>query len=368
MRNSNNVMQIVQSLECGGLEKMVISLAERLNKKSSCASICCLDKTGELAQEAEYKNIKVIAVRKKPGIDLPLVIKLAGIFRREKINVVHTHNLGPLFYGTLAARLSRVPVVINTRHGREAKVSLKLLWAMNDNIVAISHDARRRLLKFNRINEERIKVIYNGIDIKKFSEINSAQNKKIFNFDSSALVIGTIARLAPEKDQFTLIDAFSEVSQKLDNTRLIIVGDGTLRKELESYCRKRNLANKILFLGFRQDIPKILSIFDVFVLSSITEGISLTLLEAMAASRPIVATNVGGNPEIIDNGVTGFLVPPKSPDRMAEAIIKILSDKELAGKMKLAGYKRVKEKFSLDRMTEAYNNLYNYWLHKKDRL
>lgn len=368
MKRLIKVMQIVLSLECGGLEKLVIDLATKLNNNGFNTSICCLDALGELANEASKKRIEVFVIKRRAGKDILLPFKLAYLMRSKKVDVVHTHNMAPLLYGTLAARLVGVPVVLNTRHGREKKSSSPFIWNMNDAVVAISEDAKREMLKWNRIDTKKTKVIHNGIDIYKYACLqDGSELRKMLNINTSTFVVGTVARLSPEKDQFTLIDAFLRVVNKIDDAKLVFVGDGILKDNLKSHAEKLGIPNKVMFLDFRDDVFNILPIFDVFVLSSLTEGISLTLLEAMAAALPIVATNVGGNPEVVIDGETGFFVPPKDPEKMAEAIMKILQNPELAKKMGEVGRKRVEEEFSLDRMIKEYEELYEECLVKKKR-
>jgi glycosyltransferase involved in cell wall biosynthesis len=163
-----------------------------------------------------------------------------------------------------------------------------------------------------------------------------------------------VARLAPEKDIGTLIRAFQILVPKFSDVELVVVGDGVERKKLEALA----LGANVRFLGSRDDIPELMRSFDVFVLASLTEGISLTLLEAMAASKPIVATNVGGNPEVVVDGVTGFLVPSQDPQAMADKILLLLNDPQLAQRMGIAGRRRVEQNFSLERMTDEYEKVY----------
>lgn len=366
MGNKINIMHIVFSLECGGLENVAIDLAERLNSGAFNSCICCLDTFGELTNEAKKKNIEVILVKRTPGKDFILPFRLARVMKERNIHLSHTHNLGPLLYGSLAAKLAGVRVVINTRHGREKKHRSSYIWNINDAVVAISEDAKREMLKWNRINIKKTMVIYNGIDIDKYSnQQNGSEAKKALNIEPSTLVVGTVARLSPEKDQYTLIEAFSKMVNKIDDAKLIFVGDGVLKEELVNYAQKLGVSNKVIFLGFKDDVYNILPVFDVFTLSSLTEGVSLTLLEAMAMKRPVVATNVGGNPEVVIDRVTGFLVPSKDSEKMADAIIKILQNSELAQKMGAAGRRRVEEKFSLERMVKEYEALYLECLARK---
>lgn len=346
-----NIMHVVLSLEYGGLEKVTLDLANHLNNVRFKVTICCLDRLGDLAKEAENRGIKVLFVKRKPGIDFSLPFRLRRVFKDEKIDIVHTHNHAPMLYGTLGARLAGIRAIFNTIHGREKKIKNKAIWSMvwkmNSRIITISQDAKKELVKHSGINPEKIGVIYNGIDISRFKKSGVDNN-----------IIGTVSRLSLEKDNFTMLEAFKIITSRFDNVSLVIAGDGPLRESLKSKVESLKLEDKVQFLGFRNDIPEILSGFDVFALSSLTEGISISLLEAMASGKPVVATNVGGNPEVVVNGETGLLVPPKDPAKMAEAIIKILSDKEMAKRMAEAGRKRAEEKFSLERMVKEYQELY----------
>jgi sugar transferase (PEP-CTERM/EpsH1 system associated) len=346
-----NIMHVVLSLEYGGLEKVVIDLASHLNNGKYKVVICCLDRLGDLAKEAENRGIKVIFVKRKPGIDILLPFRLSKIFKDEKIDIVHTHNHAAMLYGTLGAKLTGIHKIFNTIHGREKKIKnaciWSMIWQMNSRIITISQDAKKELVKNSGINPGKIDVIYNGIDISRFKKSDVDSN-----------IIGTVSRLSLEKDNFTMLEAFKIVTSRIDNVKLTIAGDGPLRESLKFKVESLKLEGKVQFMGFRNDIPEILSRFNVFALSSLTEGISISLLEAMASSKPVVATNVGGNPEVVVDGETGILVPPKEPERIAEAIIKILSDRDMAKRMGEAGRKTVEEKFSLERMVKEYQEIY----------
>ena len=358
------IFQVLNSLECGGLEKLTLDLSLKLKAQGHTVTICCLERTGNLLNN-NYAGIEIISLNKGSGLDFTLPFRLAEAMRQKKPDVVHTHNMGPLLYGTIAAKLADVPVVINTRHGRAPQHMNGLIWGMNEAIVAISNDAKSELLKNNTIDPGKVSVIHNGIDLEAFkSRIFQQEAKKALGLDS-LFVIGTVSRLAREKDQFSLIKAFAMVVSVEPKVKLVFAGDGPLKVELAALANDLGIKDKIAFLGFRDDVNTILRAFDIFVLSSLQEGISLSLLEAMASRLPIVATNVGGNPEVVIDGETGILVPPKDPEKMAEAIIKILQNPELAKNMGQAGRKRVEEKFSLYRMVSEYRSLYEEILARK---
>ncbi|MBU0477483.1 glycosyltransferase [bacterium] len=351
-----NILQVVLNLECGGLEKLVIDLSNELNSRGLRTSIACIDKKGELAKEAEDKGIKVFSLEKGPDFDLGISARLFKILKKEKIDLVHTHNFGPLIYGGIAAKMAGIPC-INTRHGRAEKKVNRFIWNLNRKIVAVSEDAKKELLKHNKVDAGKVKVIYNGVSV------NGKSNRSVNEF-GDCTVIGNVARLSEEKDHFTLLEAFALICKEIEDAILVIVGDGHLRDCLESKVRDLKLEEKVLFLGMRDDVQDLMKAFDVFTLSSTMEGISLTLLEAMAAGKAIVATNVGGNKEVVKDAESGVLVPKSNAKELAKAIIKVLKDKELRDRMGKKGLEIVKERFSLDRMTKEYMELYEDVNHK----
>jgi glycosyltransferase involved in cell wall biosynthesis len=344
-----NILQVINSLDCGGLEKLTLDLVKGLKSRGHNVTICCLEGLGELYGN-NLDGVEAMSLKKKTGLDIGLPFRLASYIRQKRPSVIHTHNPGPLLYGTIAGRIAGVPVIINTRHGRAARHTSGLIWKMNDSLVAISHDAKNELLKTNTVKPGKIAIIHNGVNLKEFNSNpeNSLNEKKKLGLEAS-YIIGTVSRLSWEKDQFALIKAFTKVAAVEPCAKLVFVGDGDLRNDLESLAKKLGLGDKVIFLSFRNDISSVIRSFDIFALSSLMEGISLSLLEAMASRKPVVVTDVGGNPEVVVDGVTGFLVPPKEPQKMADAIVKIMQNPELAQKMGEAGRRRVEAKFSLER-------------------
>lgn len=356
-----NVLQVVNSLECGGLEKLVIHLTQKLNEEGVNALIACLSTDGELANEARKKGLRVVSLNKAKGLDPWVTWSLWRLIRRERIDVVHTHNFAPLIYGSLAARLANVKT-INTRHGRAQRTTHPFIWRLNSRVVAVSDDAKTEMLRHNVIDPAKVQVIYNAVNPADFAGVQDDHVRQLYRkklgLQPETMLVGIVARLAKEKDHMTLVKAFEKIATKLFNVELLIIGDGPLLIETKRLARNYQLEHKIKFLGFRDDIPLLLSILDVFVLSSRMEGISMTLLEAMAAAKPIVATEVGGNPEVVEDGKTGLLVPAGNPEKMAEAILKILADPSLAKAWGAAGRQRLLAKFDLDKMVESYTKIY----------
>ena len=368
MRNTDlRIMHVVQSLNCGGQEKMIISLAERQRNAGAAVSICALEEAGELSSEAKNKNIPLFYMYKKPGIKPGLIFKLARLIREQRISVLHAHNMGPALYGALASKLSGPSAVIVTRHGRDAMKYNKLIWNMIDAVASISEDTKREFLKNNNIELGKVHVIHNGIDHAFFGDlsVDKAGLRSQLGIADADLVVGSVGRLCPEKDFITLIDALGFIVPRHPGVKLLIVGDGKLRAELEAYCKKSGLSQNVIFAGLRNDVRELLSLFDLFVLSSISEGMPLALLEAMASGKPSVVTSVGGNIEVTVDGVTGFVAPPQEPEALSARIVELLINKELSVKFGEAARTRVIKYFSLDRMEKDYMELYMNVLRKK---
>jgi len=358
------IFQVLNSLDCGGLEKLTLELSLKLKARGHVVTICCLEKAGNLLN-IRHSGIEVIALNKRNGLDLTLPFRLISIIRQRKPDVVHTHNPGPLLYGTIAAKLAGVPVIINTRHGRAPRHTNKLIWDINDAVVAISNDARNELLKNNTLHPDKVSVIHNGIDLDAFKDRASQQEiKNTLGLDSS-YVIGTVSRLSREKDQTSLIRAFAAIASNEPNVRLVFAGDGPLKGELATLSYDLGIENKVTFLGFRNDVSTILQAFDIFVLPSLQEGISLSLLEAMASGKPTIVTNVGGNPEVVMDDTVGLTTPPEDPEKLASAIMKIMKNRDSANKMGAFGRKRVEEEFGIDKMVDRYLDLYQKILKRK---
>lgn len=359
MQNRINILFITLSLDVGGLEVLLLELINNLNRTQYNPSVCVLQSGGSLANEFAAKNIPVYCIPKKEGIDYLLPFKIRKLLKNNNINIVHTHNSTPWIYGGIATQLLKGVHLVHTKHSNLNLKQKRLIktekWVAKrtDCIIADAKDVRDFMIEKQGISQNRIKLIYNGIDYKKYD----CGNKQKIN--SSPKKIAIIARLVPVKDHETLLLAFKIVNQRMPETELVIVGDGSQRQELIEYCSVLGIGPKVSFLGARRDIPELLKQMCIFVLSSIDEGMSITLLEAMAAELPVVVTKVGGNPEVVVDNETGFLVAPKSPEQMADKIMALLANPQLAQRLGENGRKRVIEKFSIDNMVMEYEKIYN---------
>jgi sugar transferase (PEP-CTERM/EpsH1 system associated) len=360
-----NVLHLIQGLEIGGLEIMVVSLLERLDRSRYRPSICCYDSLGSLSQGLSEKGIGVHLLKRRPGIDYFYPFKLARYLKKSKTKILHLHNPTALFYGTLAGKIARTPCIIYTEHGRDFSSSIKvritngLLCKMLDRVVAVAECGKKYLVEHEGVNERKIFKIYNGIDSQKFGRTHSGKLiRSGLGLHDDQPVIGIVARLDAIKNHTCFIRAMKIIATRLPEAVLLIIGDGLLRTELESLTANLQLQDHIKFLGARSDIAELLSMLDVFVLSSLSEGLSLTLIEACAAAKPIVATDVGGNPEIVEHESNGLLVPSDQPEDLAKAILEILSHEVKARLMGEKGRKKFEEEFTLDVMVKKYEDLY----------
>ncbi|AGP42094.1 glycosyltransferase family 4 protein [Sorangium cellulosum] len=366
------VAHVVLSLNVGGLERVVLRLLERTARDRFAPIVCALEEPGALAEELARLGVPLVVLPRRPGLDPGLPVRLSAWLRREGIRLVHTHNPGPHLYGALAAGLARAaslpgrgggPCVIHTKHGRnypkqKRKVLVnRLAAALTDRVVAVSDDARAVALEVERVDPARVVTILNGVDTDVFRPGDAGAARARLGVPASGYHVGCVARLSPEKDHATLLAAFARLREVRPDAHLTLIGDGPLRPALEEQAARLGLGGAVTFTGTRGDVAELLPAFDVFALASLTEGISLTLIEAAAAGLPIVATRVGGNPEIIEEGSTGLLVSPGAPEPLAAALEAVAAREDRAA-MGERGRARVIERFGLDQMVRAYEALY----------
>jgi glycosyltransferase involved in cell wall biosynthesis len=340
-------------LEMGGMEKLLVEFARHADRDRYELHFVCLEGRGKLADEVEALGWPVETLGKRPGVRPGLVLKLAGLFRRLDLDVVHTHNEPACIYGVPAARLARVPLVLNTRHGqgpavggRRARV-FSLAARLAGRVVCVSKDAADLSVR-SGLSARRVTTIWNGIDTQKFPFRGPCPT-------GPAIVV---ARLAEGKNINALVRATPLVREQIPQFRLRVVGDGPCRPALEALTAELGLQEQVTFTGEADNVAEQLGRASMFVLPSLSEGVSLSLLEAMATGLPVVATSVGGNVEVVREGETGFLVPPRDPAGLARAIIRLAADGELSKQMGAAGRRRVETTFDVRAMVSSYERLY----------
>lgn len=372
MADKIKVMHVLYYLSIGGLEQVVLNLIKNLNTHRYKPYVACLRETGGLKDELVQNGVAVIEFNRGDGLDWGLPFTFARILKQEKIHILHTHDLGPYLYGAVAAKFARVPVLVHTEHSyltqntKLLKIAERILSFFTDTIISDSQDVTRFLVEEQRIRPDKIETIYNGIDVSLFHERkNGSSLKLMLGLPLESKVVGTVGRMVAVKDQRTLISAMQPIIASDKNVHMVIVGDGPLRDELTEYAQRLGIRANIHFLGNRRDVHKILQIFDVFVLPSLSEGLSLSLIEAMACTKPVITTRVGGNLEIIDNASVGVLIEPGDVSSLSSEILKLLRNQKLAAELAVNARKRVESRFSLKKMAARYEVIYERHLTRK---
>ena len=347
------IAHVSLGLDVGGQERLLVEFARHADRTRFELAFVSLSTRGRLAETLESLGWPVLALNEPSGVRPGMIWRLARLFHRHRFDIVHTHDDKPLLYGSLAAKLARVRLVHTHHHGLLPQTSRRqrrmVAWAgrLTQAFVCVSHDSAR-YMEESGLPRRRQVTLWNGIDLDKYAYQGP-------NGDGPAL---TVARLSPEKDVANLLRAAALVVRAAGGFRLHIAGDGVLRENLVQLANTLNLQDHVRFLGEVRDIPTLLGQARLFVLPSQTEGISLTILEAMARGLPVVATRVGGNPEVVQEGKTGLLVPAGDSEALAQAILKVWQSAELGERMGRAGRMRVEAQFDVRAMVARYERLY----------
>jgi len=373
------IIHVVYGFSVGGLENGVVNLINRLPARAWRHAVVSLTEVDPaFAARLTRADVELIAMRKARGHALRLYPRLVQLFRGLKPAIVHTRNLAAL-EASVPAWLARVPVRVHGEHGRDVNdLDLtrtryqrvrKMFSPFVTRYVALSPDLAQYLQGRVGIGAARITQIYNGVDTERF---RPSREHRVpvegcpFN-DPGLWLIGTVGRMEPVKDQLNLARAFvAAVSTHRDarsRMRLVLIGDGSLRPQVETILNEAGLRDLAWLPGERADVPSILRSLDCFVLPSLGEGVSNTVLEAMASGLPVVATRVGANSELVEDGATGHIVPAADSDALARSIVGYFSDPATARSHGRAGRERAARQFGLERMVEQYHALYTELLH-----
>lgn len=353
MNRPLRIVHVTLGLDVGGQEKLLVEMARHADRDRVALHVVSLTTRGPLAREIEACGWPITAMEAPSGLRLSLVGKLAWLFRKLKADVVHTHDDRPNIHASPAARLARVPLIVHTRHHQGVHLSdrqrrlVRFVSRWNDQFTCISHESALQASQ-QGIARHRLRVVHNGIDVERFAHRGA---------DLSGYAV-VVARLAPLKGIHHLLDAVPAILARCPDFRLHIAGDGPERAALEQHAERLHLRDVVQFLGTVQDVPTLLAGARLFVLPSLSEGISLTLLEAMASGLPVVTTHVGGNPEVVLDGLTGLLVPPADSPALADALTRCWTEPRLCARFADAGRRRVCEQFDVRRMVSDYEAMY----------
>ncbi|MCK5595187.1 glycosyltransferase [bacterium] len=368
------LLRIISNLGVGGVQKRMTSILPKLDKERYSIIVCSF-KSGELQKHLEQSGISVRIVQRRFKFDPVCIYRLCSIMKKENIDIVHTHCHKPNTTGRFAAKLAGVSVIIANEHNVDSwKSSWQLIldrWlaVCSDKIIAVSEAVKNFYVKNANISADKFEVIYNGVDLDFWqknipSREAIAEKKSKFGLLQDDKVIATIGRLHSQKGHEYLLRAARKIIPRMKNLKFLIVGDGPMKDSLESLSERLGIKKNVVFTGKRDDIKEVLYLSDISVLSSIREGFSNVVLESMACGKPVVATDVGGNKEIVIDGENGFIVPFRDKDALADKILALVGNEELIEKMGLAAKETVKN-FSLSRMAHKTEHLYEKSMGKK---
>lgn len=361
------IMLVTRSLNFGGLERVVINLWKFMDREIFDPFIVCTVRPGAYCDEVISQGGKVYVLESKfSKYDKFLVpFKLAKISRKEDVDVVHTHNSGPMIDSSLAKLFFLKGKLIHTDHARVFPDKYKYMAAefvfshFYKNIIAVSSELKRNLNKYEKISLKKLSVINNGIDGDYYqSSISVTEAKSRFGLSHFSYVVGLAVVLSKQKGIIHLIDAASDVLKIRQDIGFVVGGDGPIRQELEQVVQERGLANNFKFIGARKDIPDFLKALDIYVLPSEWEGLPLVLLEAMAAKKCIIATSVGGIPDLINDGHDGLLVQSKDHVALSSAIMYILNNKKLISVLGENALNKFNACYGVTQMVKLYENIY----------
>jgi sugar transferase (PEP-CTERM/EpsH1 system associated) len=371
------LMHVVDILAFGGMEYGVIRLVNRLDPDRFAPMICCLSFKTEEAGRRVDAHVPVFALGKAPGRDLGIIFKLAALLRRQRVDVVHSHNWRTFLYTWAAAALARVPVVIHGEHGREARDALprrrRLLsrWLAYrvTRLATVSESISRELVEEWGVGPERITTIPNGVDLALFGEERDLSALRAeLDLGAGDPVVMSIGRLRPVKDYPTLLRGFARARGKVPELKLLIVGadhGGGVPPELQRLVDELQIGGAVRFTGVRSDVPDLLALCDVYVNTSVYEGMSNTILEAMAARRPVIATAVGGSPALVRDQATGYLIPAGDDQALAARLEEVATRPDRCRAMGEAARRYVESAHSMSRMIRSYSDLYRETLARR---
>ncbi|OQW62567.1 MAG: hypothetical protein BVN29_19400 [Nitrospira sp. ST-bin5] len=365
--HKTTVLHLSTSSGPGGAERMISTLAAALNQ-GQVRVIVGLFRSGWLQAECEQFGVRTIVIPIAGVLGLQWFLGYWGLIRKERVALIHAHEFSAIILGWMLAKMAGVPLVA-TVHGKNyfwekwrRRVAYRIV-SRYGSLVAVSADLKRFICDKVGVAAERVQVIYNGVAAAQPVADEEAQKCKAeLAIVGRYPVLGVVGSLYPVKGHRFLISAMPEIIRRWPGAVMLVIGRGELEASLKAQAELLGIEENIRFLGIRQDVPRLLSVLDAFVLPSLSEGLSLALLEAMAAGKPVVATAVGGNPELVEQGQTGFLVSSEDAGSLATKLIELLQDPLMMRRFSEHGAKRVRQLFSLEHMVGEYRGLYEILL------
>jgi glycosyltransferase involved in cell wall biosynthesis len=370
-KNLATICQLLHGLRIGGAEVLAAGLARRFHGVFRFLFVC-LDELGSLGQQLREEGFPVWLLRRQPGVDWQCSWQLAKLLRHEQVDLLHAHQYTPFFYGMTARVLCRRPPVLFTEHGRwypdvrrrKRILANRLLLERRDRVVGVGQSVRQALIDNEGFPSARVQLIYNGVAMAPFAQARAerAPVRLELGVGDGDVVILQVARQDALKDHATAIRTLARVVGQGVKARLVLVGEGPEEPEIREIVQQQKLDSHVRFLGLRTDIARLLSAADLVLLTSVSEGIPLTLIEAMAMGLPVVSTRVGGVQEVVEEGKTGMLAPRGEDAALAEGVLRLAHDPALRDQMGELGRQRARTLFSDDLMHDRYYRLYREML------
>ncbi len=373
------VFYLLDSLNVGGTETQAVELALRLPPSRYRITMGCLRAEGPLLEKLKGSAVRVQEFHPKGGLDSPSgiyqVLRLAAYLRREKFDVVHTHDLWSNLMGVTAARLAAVPAIISSRRdlahfdwyqGRRRRW-LRRIQNLSSIVLANATPIRDALIAEDGFAPEKLRVIHNGVDTAKFQRAKSDRHRLFPGMEDGKLAILVGNMHSDVKGHPWLIAAAPSVVKEFPNTRFVFAGDGDCRSSFEGQVAALGMERNFIFLGRRADIPELLASCDIALLPSRAEGLPNAVLEYMAAGLPVIVSDVGGNAELVKDNVTGLLVPAEDSSSLADAVLRLLRDPDLAREIAHNGQTMAIQNFSFERLVQEVDELYTELLQKRER-
>ena len=366
------IWYLVPEMKLGGAERHVISLASGLRERGYRVGIACVFREGRLADEVRRAGIPFECLGIRRGWRVGTLFQIARWIGANPVQILHTYLFGFHFFAGLGARLSGVSVILSSRREVPHWQRRRHRWMENlgnlfvDRVTCCSQAVRQWTLAKERVPAEKVLTIYNGVDVDRLHRATGTSAiRREFGIPDGVPLIGTVANFAVEKGYSYLLEATGRVLKENQTARFLFVGFGPLEKNIKDEARRIPGHERIIFSGARSDIPDLISAMDVFVLSSIIEGFPNVLLEALALAKPVVATHVGGIPELIESDKDGLLVPERDGVALADAILSLLQDSQRAKTLGNRGQEKIRKNFTRERMIDEYETLYLSLLRSK---
>jgi glycosyltransferase involved in cell wall biosynthesis len=359
------VLQVVQSLDFGGLERVVINIVGNLDPSRFQCDVLCLRDSGRFAVELQAAGHMVCNFGIGRGKAFAVPRKLASFIRDGGYDVVQTHDTTPLLYTSLAKLYYRNFRHVYIEHSgiyscqpRHRFMTWLALFS-TDHAVMVSNNLLSYYKSHFPLSRPEMSVIYNGLNFTVAPDDSRVSVCREWGIPVDTVIVGTAVRFYPQKGVRYLIEAIPTVLKVHPRTHFLLVGDGVERQMLEQMVEIAGIKKHVTFTGFRRDIARLVGAMDIYVLPSLWEGLPLALIEALMAKKAVIATSVGGNEELIEDGCTGFIVPPQKCDVLAERLIVLIGSKKMRNKFAENGYRYVTENFTLTKMVGAYEQLYS---------